>query len=192
MGEMTTALFLLVVLVADVVGTVAGFGTATTLTPAAVWFFDVKSAILVVAILHVVGNIFKVLLFRRINWEVFVPFGAASVVASFLGATLWVNVDAGALGLLLGLFLIGFSGYSLTHRFVRLPRKLRVALAGGLCSGLSAGVLGTGGALRSLFLNAFALPKQTYVATAALLAMVTDLTRIPITCTTACTSMVTC
>lgn len=180
MGIGTTTLFLAVVLVADLIGTIAGFGTATTLTPAAGWFFDLKSAILVVAILHVVSNTFKVALFRRVHWEVFIPFGATSIVASFLGAQIWANADASALELFLGLFLIAYSSYSLTHKFVTMPPKLRVALGGGIASGLSAGILGTGGALRALFLNAFALPKESYVATAALLAIVTDITRIPI------------
>ena len=176
----TTLMFLGVVFVADFIGTVAGFGTATTLTPAASFFLDVKAAILVVAMLHVIGNCFKIFLFRTIQWEVFVPFGAASVVFSYLGATLWANLDTKALELLLGLFLVGFAAYSLTPHLVTLPPKLRVALAGGMGSGLSAGILGTGGALRSLFLNAFGLPKETYIATAALLAIVTDVTRIPI------------
>ena len=176
----TTALFLGVVLIADLVGTIAGFGTATTLTPAAGWFFDLKSAILVVAILHIVSNAFKVALFRRVHWEVFIPFGAASVVASFAGAQVWANADASALEMFLGLFLIGYSAYSLTHKFITMPPKLRVALGGGIASGLSAGILGTGGALRAMFLNAFTLHKESYVATAALLAIVTDITRIPI------------
>ncbi len=55
-----------------------------------------------------------------------------------------------------------------------------MALAGGAASGIYAGILGTGGALRALFLNAFKLPKDRYIATAAMLALVTDVTRIPI------------
>lgn len=180
MGGAATALFLVVVLVADVIGTIAGFGTATTLTPAAAFFLEVKAAILVVAILHVVGNVWKVTLFRAVSWPIFVPFGATSIICSFLGATLWVNLDTAAVELLLGLFLVGYSSYALTHRFASLPPKLRVALAGGVASGISAGILGTGGALRALFLNAFALPKERYVATAAALAIATDITRIPI------------
>jgi uncharacterized membrane protein YfcA len=109
-----------------------------------------------------------------------VPFGAASVICSFAGATLWAHLDPTALELLLGLFLIGYASYSLTHRFIRFPPKLRVAIAGGAASGISAGILGTGGALRALFLNAFTLPKDRYIATAAMLAVVTDVTRIPI------------
>ncbi len=180
MDALSTIFFLGVVLVADLVGTIAGFGTATTLTPAASFFIDVKSAIAIVAIIHIVSNTFKVALFRAIKWEIFIPFGAASVIFSFLGATLWVNLPTDALERILGLFLIVYSSYSLTHRFITLPPKTRIALAGGVASGLSAGILGTGGALRSLFLNAFTLPKETYIATAAALAVATDATRLPI------------
>lgn len=180
MDTFSTVFFLGVVLIADLVGTIAGFGTATTLTPAAAFFIDVKSAIAVVAIIHICSNIFKVVLFRAVAWEVFVPFGAASVIFSFLGANLWVNLPTEALERILGLFLVGYSSYSLTHRFITLPPKTRVAIAGGVASGISAGILGTGGALRSLFLNAFLLRKESYVATAAALAVATDATRLPV------------
>ena len=46
-------------------------------------------------------------------------------------------------------------------------------------SGFLAGLIGIGGAVRSMFLLAFNLPKEVYVATAALIAFVIDLTRIP-------------
>ena len=39
---------------------------------------------------------------------------------------------------------------------------------------------GTGGALRSAFLTAFGLPKDTYLATSAAAALAVDLTRIPV------------
>lgn len=180
MDAFSTVFFLGVVLIADLIGTIAGFGTATTLTPAASFFIDVKSAIAVVAIIHISSNMFKVFLFRAVAWEVFIPFGAASVIFSFLGANLWVNLPTEALERILGLFLVGYASYSLTHRFITLPPKTRVAIAGGVASGISAGILGTGGALRSLFLNAFMLRKESYVATAAALAVATDATRLPI------------
>ena len=53
------------------------------------------------------------------------------------------------------------------------------AVVGGSLSGLLAGLLGLGGAVRSTFLIAFNLPKEAYVATSAMIAVVIDLTRIP-------------
>ncbi len=53
------------------------------------------------------------------------------------------------------------------------------AIVGGICSGLLAGFIGLGGAIRSAFLMGFALPKEVYVGTSAMIAFVIDLTRIP-------------
>jgi uncharacterized membrane protein YfcA len=53
------------------------------------------------------------------------------------------------------------------------------AILGGSCSGLLAGLIGLGGAIRSAFLIAFQLPKEVYVGTSAMVAFVIDLTRIP-------------
>ena len=53
------------------------------------------------------------------------------------------------------------------------------AFLGGSLSGFLAGLIGMGGAIRSSFLVAFNLPKEVYVATSAMIAVVIDLTRIP-------------
>ena len=47
-------------------------------------------------------------------------------------------------------------------------------------SGFFAGLIGTGGALRSAFLTAFGLSKEKYIATAAAIALAVDITRLPI------------
>jgi uncharacterized membrane protein YfcA len=49
-----------------------------------------------------------------------------------------------------------------------------------MLSGFLAGLIGTGGALRAMFLNAFQLPKERYIATAAAIALAVDATRIPV------------
>ena len=53
------------------------------------------------------------------------------------------------------------------------------AFLGGSLSGFLAGLIGMGGAIRSSFLVAFNLPKEVYVGTSAMIAVVIDLTRIP-------------
>jgi len=54
------------------------------------------------------------------------------------------------------------------------------AIVGGAISGFIAGLIGTGGALRSAFLTAFNLEKEKYIATAAVIAIAVDATRIPV------------
>ncbi len=49
---------------------------------------------------------------------------------------------------------------------------------GGALSGFFAGVFGIGGAVRGLFLTAFDLPKEVYIATAGAIALIIDTTRL--------------
>ena len=51
---------------------------------------------------------------------------------------------------------------------------------GGALSGLLAGIIGVGGAVRSMFLISFGMPKEVYIATSALIALVIDCVRIPV------------
>ena len=52
-------------------------------------------------------------------------------------------------------------------------------LLGGAVSGFITGLVGTGGALRASFLTGLKLEKEKYFATAAVIALGTDSTRIP-------------
>jgi uncharacterized membrane protein YfcA len=53
-----------------------------------------------------------------------------------------------------------------------------LVLGGGL-SGFIVGLIGTGGALRASFLTGVKMEKEKYIATAAVIALGTDATRIP-------------
>ncbi len=69
MPEGEWLLFLAGALIAEVIGTMAGFGAATVLTPIAVLFMDVKTAIAVVACFHLFGNGSRLGFFGRlVHW----------------------------------------------------------------------------------------------------------------------------
>lgn len=51
---------------------------------------------------------------------------------------------------------------------------------GGALSGFTAGLIGTGGVLRGAFMTLFGLSRERYIATIASIALLVDLTRIPI------------
>jgi uncharacterized membrane protein YfcA len=79
----------------------------------------------------------------------------------------------------LGVFLIGYSLFTLVKpKFTVTENKVNTFFGGSL-SGFLAGLIGMGGAIRSSFLVAFNLPKEVYVATSAMIAVVIDFTRIP-------------
>ncbi|NIO19767.1 MAG: TSUP family transporter [Candidatus Aenigmarchaeota archaeon] len=173
-------LFLIASFFAAVVATIAGFGSSTLLIPVAVFFMDVKTAVFVVACFHLFNNTFKIRLFwKSIRWEIFLLFGLPSILFAFTGAYLISVIPVDIIGRILGIFLISFSVFSLIKPKFGLKENKTSAMLGGSASGLLAGLIGLGEAIRSAFLVAFNLPKKMYVATSAIIAFVIDLTRIP-------------
>jgi len=173
-------IFLTVSFFAGILASLAGFGSSMVLLPVALLFFDAKSALFLVACFHLFGNLFKVRLFlRSIDKRVAFYFGLPSVIFAFVGAMLVSRVPVDSLRTWVAIFIIVFALYSFIKPYFRLPETNLTAIIGGSLSGFMAGLIGLGGAIRSTFLIAFELPKEAYVGTAALIALVIDLTRVP-------------
>ena len=58
-----------------------------------------------------------------------------------------------------------------------IPPKKTQAIFGGVLSGFSAGLLGSGGAIRGITMGAFNLEKSTFIATSAFIDLGVDLSR---------------
>ena len=142
---------------AEVIGTMAGFGAATILTPIAALAMDIKTAITLVACFHLFGNASRLWFFgRQMRWQVWALFGLTGVTCSVAGALLTAQLPSPIVEALFGAFLLAYVALSLI-RPVRLPDRPALLLLGGAASGFIAGVLGTGGAIRSACLLAWAL-----------------------------------
>ncbi|MBL7898351.1 MAG: sulfite exporter TauE/SafE family protein, partial [Crocinitomicaceae bacterium] len=72
-----------------------GFGLGTVLTPVFYFLFeDLALAIAGTAIVHFLNNVFKFLLMqKKVDWKIALPFGIASIPAAFLGAFLLTHFD---------------------------------------------------------------------------------------------------
>lgn len=167
---------------AEVIGTMAGFGAATILTPVAVLFMDIKTAIALVAVFHLLGNASRLVFFgRHVRWKIWALFGFTGVLCSFFGAALAARMPSSAIKAMFGLFLLIYVGLSLrpSTRW-RWPDTTGTLLGGGIASGFIAGLIGTGGAIRSACLLVFDLSKEVYIGTSAAIALVVDATRLPV------------
>lgn len=175
-------LFLACAFGAEVIGTMAGFGAATILTPIAALFMDVKAAIAIVACFHLFGNASRLVFFgRHVHWKTVGQFGLTGVVCSLIGAAVTTALSSAAITFTLGLFLLLYVGFSILNndRF-RLPARTATLIGGGALSGFVAGLIGTGGAIRSACLLVFGLPKEVYIGTSAAIALIVDTTRLPV------------
>lgn len=178
---MNELLFWLAAFFAELVGTMAGFGSSTIFLPIALFFLDFRTALTLVAIFHMSGNIGRITFFRHgFNRRLLLIFGLPSVLLTLLGALLVTYVPSDVLKLVLGVFLIVFSLASLSKPEISFSPSKKNSFVGGSLSGFFAGLIGTGGALRGAFLTSFNLEKSVYIATAAAIALAVDITRIPV------------
>jgi uncharacterized membrane protein YfcA len=178
--EASDILFLIIGFFSEVIGTMGGFGSSTIYLPLASYFMDFKAALILVAIFHLFGNISRITFFRHgLDKRVLLVFGLPSFLLSLLGATLVGDLSQTLLKLLLGIFLIFISAAFLIKPKFAFPADTKLLLVGGGISGFIVGLIGTGGALRATFLTGLKLEKEKYIATAAVIALGTDATRIP-------------
>ena len=167
-------------LVAEIVATLAGFGSSTLLMPVAVLVFDFPTALLLVGVFHIAGSASRAAFFRHgLDRRILLLFGLPSLALTLVGAALVRSTPEGTLKGLLGLFLIAYAAISL-YRGLRFRPTAPAMAVGGAVSGFLAGLIGTGGALRGAFQSAFQLPRDSYLANAALIALAVDLTRLPV------------
>lgn len=174
-------LFFLAAFVSEIVGTIAGFGSSTVFLPLALLFFDFKTALVLVALLHIFGNIGRMSFFRHgLDRRTILTFGIPSVVFTLVGAWSISYLPQALLKGILGIFLVIYAGISLWKENITVKPSIESSIFGGGLSGFLAGLIGTGGALRGAFLTAFGLPKEKHIATAAAIAIAVDMTRIPV------------
>ena len=168
-------------MIAEIIGTIAGFGSSTIFLPLALLFVDFKTAIILVAIFHLFGNLSRIIFFREgFDRRVILQFGVPSVLLSLLGAFLIGVLPQPVLKLILGIFLIVTSVSFMAKPGLKFPANTRTFIAGGSATGFITALVGTGGALRATLLQGFNIEKVKYIATTATIALATDVTRIPV------------
>lgn len=171
-------LFMLLALLAEIVGTVSGFGSSILFVPLATLFFDFKTVLGITAIFHVFSNISKIFLFREgINKNIALRLGIPAILFVVLGAWLTSFIPVKPMEAIMAVALVGLAIY-LFYNFERPLAQTNANLyAGGAASGFLAGLTGTGGAIRGITLAAFHLPKSIFIATSALIDLGVDSSR---------------
>jgi len=170
--------FALLALIAEIIGTIGGFGSSLFFVPIAGLFFDFKTVLGITAVFHVFSNLSKLVLFRKtIDWKLSLLFGIPSVLFVILGAWLTNVVSFRYDQLLLASFLVLFSTLLLIKPDFKLNADKLSSITGGSIAGFLAGFIGTGGAVRGLSLAAYNLEKSVFVGTSAAIDMGVDLSR---------------
>lgn len=168
-------------LIAEIAWTIAWFGSSSIFLPVASQLLSFHNALVLVAIYHIFGNISSFSLFwRHWNKRIFWLFGIPSIIATVIGASLASQANPDLLKLILGIVLIIFAGYSLLKPSFRFKASSLIWRIWGIASWFTAGLIGTGWVLRGAFLTSFGLTKEAYIATIASIALLVDITRVPV------------
>lgn len=170
--------FLLLALLAEVAGTVGGFGSSVFFVPIANFYFDFQSVLGITALFHLASNLSKLGLFRAgIDRGLLLRMGLPAVAFALLGGLASAWIETRGLTVLLALFLIALSGWMLLRPRWKVRASTGNAVLGGVLSGGMAGLVGTGGAVRGAVMAAFDLRKDVFVATSAAIDLAIDLSR---------------
>jgi uncharacterized membrane protein YfcA len=168
-------LFFVLAFVAEVIGTISGFGSSILFVPIASWFMDFKSVLAVTAIFHVFSNLSKILLFKRgIDKQIALKLGIPAVIFVVLGAIMTNYIPVKEIELLMNILLVSLSVFLVWKSNKKLEQNDRNLYIGGTISGFLAGLIGTGGAIRGITLAAFQLKKNAFIATSAIIDLAVD------------------
>jgi uncharacterized protein len=187
----------LVAFVASGLTLYSGFGLGTILLPAFALFFPVPVAVAATGAVHLLNNLFKGgLLGRQAHWPTVLRFGLPAIPFAVLGA--WVLSQLGstaavfewsaygrvfaptAASVVLGLVMIAFAILELQPWFQRLAAPPRLMPIGGAITGFIGGLSGQQGAFRSMFLLKSGLEPTRLIPTGVLIAILIDLSRLPV------------
>jgi uncharacterized membrane protein YfcA len=178
MRTWSLVLFLCLSLVAEILGTIGGFGSSVFFVPIGNYFLDIKSVLGITALFHLCSNVSKIALFRKgFDKKLILQLGIPSVIFVIAGAWLSKYINKSILELSLSIFLVTLSLFFIIARKLVLKPNLGNSIVGGSISGFLAGILGTGGAVRGITMAAYNLEKSIFITTSAIIDLGIDATR---------------
>ncbi len=165
--------------IANIIGTISGFGVSTVMTPVLLLFLPFTQTIIVVCIVHWFHDVWKVLLFHKgIDWSLFLYFGTPTIFAGFLGSLLVMPEQSVLLSALFGLLLVGLVIVLWYKPDFSLHADWKNNVSGGLLSGFLAGIFGIRGPIHVFFLSLFDIQKATLIATTGIISLLLDSVRL--------------
>lgn len=173
----------------------SGFGLGTVLLPVFALFFPIEIAIGMTAVVHLLNNLFKlVLLGKHADKSVVLKFGLPAILAAFAGAwlLLWFSGQEALfrytlfhremvvtpVKLVIAILMAFFALMELLPYLNKMPFSQKLLPVGGVLSGFFGGLSGHQGALRSAFLLRAGLTKEGFIATGVVISCLVDFSRL--------------
>lgn len=171
-------IFFLLALLAEIVGTISGFGSSILFIPLASLVLDFKVVLGITAVFHVFSNLSKIYLFQKgIDKQIALKLGIPAVLFVTLGAWLTNYIPQKEIEMGMNFIIFSIALYMMSGHHKRIKESNTNLYLGGTLSGFLAGLIGTGGAIRGITLAAFNLEKDAFIATSAIIDMGVDVSR---------------
>jgi len=168
-------LFIVLALIAEILGTIGGFGSSVFFIPIAAFFLDFHSVLGITAVFHVSSNLTKIAMFRKgFDKNIIIYLGIPAVIFVLIGAYFSKFIISDGLEIALAIFLIIMSLTFLIFKTIALKPSKKNSIIGGILSGGIAGLVGTGGAIRGMTLASFKLKPEVFIATSAIIDLGVD------------------
>jgi len=168
-------LFIFLALIAEILGTVGGFGSSVFFIPIAAFFLDFHSVLGITALFHVSSNLTKIAMFRKgFDKKLVFYLGIPAIIFVLIGAYLSKFIISEKLEIWLAIFLIITSLIFLIFKTISIVPSIKNSIIGGVVSGGIAGLVGTGGAIRGLTLTSFKLKPEIFIATSTIIDLGVD------------------
>lgn len=194
---MDIILIILIAFASSFMTFMSGFGLGTLLLPAFALYFPIHIAIAMTAIVHLMNNIFKSFLMNKhVDWKVVLIFGIPSMIFAIIGAILLnvlidfdmsyayslfgYEVTTTPIKITIATLMIVFALFDLIPKLRDITISHKALPIGGALSGFFGGLSGHQGALRSTFLVKAEMPKEVYIATGIIIALMVDVSRLAI------------
>lgn len=170
--------FVALAFVAEIIGTVSGFGSSILFVPVAALFFDFKTVLGITAVFHIFSNLSKIVFFRKgIDKNIVIKLGIPAVISVIIGASLTTLFNSDQIALFMNVVVLLLAIFLMVNINTVIKPTNNNMLLGGISSGFIAGIAGTGGAIRGITLAAFNLNKDVFIATSALIDLGIDTSR---------------
>jgi len=170
--------FIVILFISYVVKGISGFGSGLIAIPFLALLFPLKFIVPVFALLNYSGTIMQSLHLRKqVVWGDLLPLIPFTLAGVSTAVWLLVNTEAHLLVLVLGIFVLAYSVFSL-FSFHTKPGSRRWAILAGSCGGFVGALFGTGGPFYVAYLKMRQLDKGAFRATIAMIFLVDGGTRL--------------
>jgi uncharacterized membrane protein YfcA len=124
------ALFFILALLAEILGTLSGFGSSILFVPLASLFLDFKIVLGITAVFHVFSNLSKLVLFQKsIEKNIAFRLGIPAVISVFLGAMLIEYIPVNESEVLINAAILLIALYSISPKAKSIQQTLIYILA---------------------------------------------------------------